>query len=213
MSGMDALKLVEAEKYTRMWDHDQYRRFSPGEQVVARALEAMDADARHPTGDVNSIIDFGCGTGRASAYLVTRDFDVAAVDHADNCLDPEVRALIPDWGLEFHNRCLWDLGDLKGDYGFCVDVMEHIPPDRVDATLAEIARTVGEKVFFQIALGPDSCGRLIGETLHLTLAPAEWWFAKIATHFPIITDERDRSRMYSCVAAHRESQAHDWGTG
>lgn len=204
----DEIALAEADKYSRMWDHPQYRSYSPGEQIAARALEAMDADARHPTGDLNSILDLGCGTGRASLYFEQRGFDVMAIDHAANCLDPAAADRANgNWGFEFLIRNLWTLQPLKGDYGFCVDVMEHIPTERVDQTLAEIAEAVAEKVFFQISLVPDSCGSLIGEELHMTVRPAEWWFAKIATHFPSISNEREQSRMYSCVAAHRSSQA------
>src|ERR1041385_938241 len=60
---------------------------------------------------------------------------------------------------------------------FCADVMEHIPPDRVDQVLDNILHAA-EHVFFAISTVPDNMGELIGETLHLTVQPFSWWLEK-----------------------------------
>ena len=56
-------------------------------------------------------------------------------------------------GVPFVNACLWDFC-LKADIGFCVDVMEHIPPEKVGDVLDRIKDAVG-RVFFQINYGKD----------------------------------------------------------
>jgi hypothetical protein len=58
----------------------------------------------------------------------------------------------------------WDLSlpcPLRAPYGYCCDVMEHIPPDQVDAVLSNI-KDSAETVVFRIEYEPDVMGKLIG---------------------------------------------------
>jgi hypothetical protein len=52
--------------------------------------------------------------------------------------------------------------------------MEHIPPDQVETVIRNIMTSAGT-VFFQIATVPDKFGAVIGQRLHLTVKPHEWW--------------------------------------
>lgn len=158
----------EREKYERVWTFPSYRRVSPGEQEVGRAFYVMECAKLG-----RSLIDYGAGPGRATYHFQTMGLDVLAVDHAANALETEV---------PFRQACLWDMpGDLgPSDFAFCCDVMEHIPPEKVDAVLEGIARRTKVAAFFRIALHPDSMGaRTIGEPLHLTVQPAEWWLDRL----------------------------------
>jgi hypothetical protein len=163
----------ERDKYRRMWRLTDYRRWSPGEHCATRAIARL---AMKP-GD--SVTDFGCGTGRACAVFQRHGLTVHAIDHAENCLDPEIR--VP---LEI--ACLWELSPAPATtYGFCADVMEHIPPGRIDAVLAAIAARVRRAAFFRISTVPDGCGKLIGERLHLTVEPAAWWVERVGRVFEV----------------------------
>ena len=66
---------------------------------------------------------------------------------------------------------------VKADYGYCTDVMEHIEPENVDKVLTNIMSAVND-CFFQISTVPDVMGALIGQDLHLTVKPLEWWEQK-----------------------------------
>lgn len=162
----------EARKYWRMWEREEYRRLSPGEELAPLAYRALGMDV----GD--SVIDFGCGPGRATALLKAMGCDVLGVDIAGNCLDAGV-------DVPLRVACLWDLPeDIEGDYGICCDVMEHIPPERVDAVLAGIRKATGKGAFFNISFQPDAFGpRTIGEPLHLTVRHPRWWFGKLKQHW------------------------------
>lgn len=161
----------ERDKYERMWDVTAYRNHSPGEALATRAFTEMGMNK----GD--NLIDFGCGTGRPAAQFQRLGAAVIGIDHATNCLDQGV-------GITFLQCCLWDLPpDLTAAYGYCTDVMEHIPPEKVDDVLSEIRRVVTNKVFFQIATFPDGMGKRIGETLHLSVHGPEWWKAKLSEHW------------------------------
>ena len=168
-----ALSSLAAE-YRAVWAHAAYRRFSPGERYAEEALAALSP----PQGA--SFIDFGCGTGRATAEIGRRGFPVLGVDFADNCLDAgiDVPFLLAD---------LATLPPLRAAFGYCCDVLEHLPEDEVEPVLAGIARSVARGAFFSIALGLDAFGpRLLGKPLHLCVKPVAWWRAALARHWPSV---------------------------
>jgi hypothetical protein len=171
-------KLTEREKYEKIWEHPQYRENSPGEQAVMYFL----SQAR-PMSDA-TLIDYGAGTGRAAFTLaLMAKLRVTMVDFASNCLDPEVFAYTETQPtrIGFKQHDLTQPLDITSVYGFCTDVLEHIPPEQVDLVLHNIL-TSSQHVWFQISTEPDRLGALIGETLHLTVQPFAWWLAKLQQH-------------------------------
>src|SRR5689334_1424836 len=148
----------EAQKYGRMWELPEYRAIAPGEYVADRFLMM----AKPAPG--SRIIDFGCGTGRGAARLARRGLDVAMIDFVNNCLDPEVRELVgaqfiapsegvinhaPTGQLHFLKADLEKRIPLNAQYGFCTDVMEHIPPAKVATVLNNILMAA-QHVWFSI---------------------------------------------------------------
>lgn len=178
---MDDITERERNKYERMWDVAAYRKYAPGEAIAARAFRELDMKP----GD--TLADFGCGTGRPAAAMQRMGATVVGIDHAANCLDPNVN-------INFLKCNLWDLPpDLTADYGFCTDVMEHIPTEKVNEVLAGIRRVVQRKVFFQIATFEDGMGKHIGETLHLTVKGPDWWRDTLSSHWQVVTISGSRN--------------------
>jgi hypothetical protein len=160
----------EAARYRKMWKNGDYRTVSPGEELAMYFL----AQAKPP--QHTECIDFGCGTGRGAYILgLFGKLRVTMVDFADNCLDPEVAGVV----AKQPTRMSFVVADLaKGvpvtaPYGFCTDVMEHIPQELVPVVLQNIFRAA-HHVFFAIATIPDVMGGEDGP-LHLTVQPMEWW--------------------------------------
>ena len=163
----------EREKYERMWADPDYGKFSPGENMVVPFLQICNPWKQ------TRIIDFGCGQGKAMDKLVSLGFQVTGVDH--------VNVLINDH--PFIESCLWEQTDVKGDFAYCIDVMEHIPEEKVEATLYNILKSCSH-AFFHISFMPDGFGERIGEPLHLTVKPFEWWREKLEK-FSHVKDARD----------------------
>lgn len=152
--------LTERDKYRMMWHTDSYRVLSPGECVVPLFMQMVE-----PKG---LVIDFGCGTGRASVALQKLGLDVYLIDFADNCRDNEALCLpFLEWDLTVPIPA-------RANYGICCDVMEHIPGTDVEAVIDNIM-TSAKTVFFQISTVPDAFGKLIGQPLHLSVHPHDWW--------------------------------------
>jgi SAM-dependent methyltransferase len=168
------LEQQETDKYSKIWENPDYRTFSPGEDSVHFFMHNF----KPPLG--SSIIDFGCGSGKASFLLAVLGLKVTAVDLVDNCLDADIKDIIESGKqpITFRKVNLWNLPtDLFAHYGYCTDVMEHVPTEKVDAVLDGILKAV-PSCFFQIALVEDEYGASIGEHLHLTVKPFEWWLQK-----------------------------------
>lgn len=160
----------EREKYELMWTFPQYRECAPGESLVHLAVKTLGMQL----GD--SVIDFGCGTGRAAQKLESLGYGVTAIDFASNCFDPGI-------DVPFVNACLWDLPDMQADWGYCTDVMEHIPMEKVADVIKGVASRCSKGAFFNIATREDGLGRLIGKKLHMTVMPGEYWKALLSEYW------------------------------
>jgi cyclopropane fatty-acyl-phospholipid synthase-like methyltransferase len=160
----------EQEKYRLMWQVPSYRGASPGERLVPMFLELAQWDK----GD--ELIDCGAGTGRASKLLADAGLDVTMLDITKTAADPGIQ-------LPFIEACLWDMAEVwpgRFDWVYCCDVLEHIPTDHVDDVLDNLTCMSGYGAFMNIALFHEIHGpRFVGEHLHLTVKPADWWLSKI----------------------------------
>ncbi len=161
----------EAAKYGRLWERADYRECSPGE-----LLASTFAEQAHPKPGA-TLIDFGCGTGRGGLNLALfSQMNVTLVDFVRNCLDEDIRNACETQShtLRFHKADLEQPLSIASEYGFCCDVMEHIPPEKVEQVLNNILQT-SEHVFFSISTREDQFGAMIGEKLHLTVQSYAWW--------------------------------------
>jgi SAM-dependent methyltransferase len=163
----------EQALYEKLWAMDEYRKVSPGEHVAQVFLE----QAKPARG--SKVLDLGCGTGRGGYMLaVLGGMDVTFVDFAENSLDADiVPALTTQNVLHFVQADLTMSLPVMAEYGFCTDVMEHIPSDDVVKVLKNILRAC-QHVFFQIATEDDVMGSLVGHRLHLSVHPFDWWLAE-----------------------------------
>jgi hypothetical protein len=178
----------EAEKYGKMWARPEYRAVAPGEELAHLFLQ----HAQPKPG--SEVIDFGCGTGRGALMLALPPpmgggMRVTMVDFVRNCLDPEIQEALTTQShvLRFVKADLEQKLTVAAEYGYCTDVMEHIPEQKVGRVLQNVLMAA-RHVFFSISTTEDRCGQLIGETLHLTVQSYAWWLGlfqhlKCSIHF------------------------------
>jgi len=177
-NGLD-LKELYTEK---VWKYDKYRENSPAEINLDHFLHVANPSKGC------TILDLGCGPGRASKKLYEKGFDVTMVDFAPTCLDGPVRELAQDNDrLRFVEHDITQKTNLTSQYGICVDVMEHLEEDTIDATLENILGAC-KNVYFQIHTEEDVYGKReeIGHELHICQHDYQWWLKKFVEHEVII---------------------------
>lgn len=166
--------LIESErlKYEKIYKFSGYGAKGHGAPLASYLL------AR--TGYRGLLGDFGCGRGGSFPPYIAAGFILQPVDH--------VLVLDPKWGahpqvLPAVRANLWK-DDLPAvDYGLCTDVMEHIPEQFVDASIANVARAVRYACLWSVCHVQDVWGERIGERLHMTVQPQAWWMAKFIANW------------------------------
>lgn len=173
----------EREKYERVWAIPEYSKFSPGERSVGIFADMVSPIAGPEDGlPVGTVIDFGCGAGAAADGLRALGLRVIGVDHVDIGAGK--------YPGNFFQANLWAMPPTPpAHYGYCVDVMEHIPIEFTGLVLSEIIKRTDES-FFRISTRPDHFGSEIGESLHLTVKPFMWWLNRLQ-EFGEVRDARD----------------------
>ena len=171
--------LTEKQKYEKMWKVEDYRKVSPGELAGNTFLSVVKPDRD------SEVIDFGCGTGRGSFYLCFMgNMNVTSMDFASNCLDSDVKLAMSNYPerIRFVEKDLNEAPTINAKYGYCTDVMEHIPEDEVDVVIGNILESA-RHVFFRISTEPDVMGpKYLKQHLHLTVKDYAWWANKFIEH-------------------------------
>jgi ubiquinone/menaquinone biosynthesis C-methylase UbiE len=176
----------EKEKYEAMWNIQSYRASSPGFLLTSVFFDFFNTSIEPH----DSITDFGCGSGFSALAFLENELKVHLIDIASNALADKIVALTllyPNQ-IKFTQSCLWEL-PLEipcSDWSYCVDVLEHLPTEKIDPVLREIAKRTKKGGILQVFLQDEPFGNLIGETLHLTIKPLPWWIQKINAHFSIL---------------------------
>lgn len=165
--GEDGLAISERDKYEEVWSHPRYGDFSPGERAAPKAIQYLNAQPG------STFIDFGTGSGKGAKAL--RDIGMNVIACVDHVFAMQVCQ------EKFVGATLWDMPEMHADFGFCVDVMEHLPEEKVDDVIAQIKARC-DRCFWQIDLIKDGFGSAVfgeGHFLHTTLKSDIWWEQRV----------------------------------
>lgn len=161
----------ERAKYDAVWREPKYKEYSPGLSCVDAFLKIMK-----PKPD-ETLIDIGCGAGVAGLKFEEHGLRVSYLDLSIAGLDQKVRlnafTKAPIWSDRWWRHRRWD-------YGYCADVLEHIPTEYTMLSIARIMECC-HFAWLQICNDMDLMGSLIGQPLHLTVQPFVWWRDRLAT--------------------------------
>jgi hypothetical protein len=107
--------------------------------------------------DAATVLDYGCGE---------QTLAVALKSH--------IRILGYDPGIAGR-----DAAPKPCDLTVCLDVLEHVEPDRLDKVLGHIFCVTAKAAFFVVATRPANTILPGGRNAHLIIESAEWWADKI----------------------------------
>lgn len=172
----------ERDKYAEICAMPEYNEVHPGLESADWFLEVVKPKR------FDSIIDIGCGAGGAGLKFEAHGMQVNYLDLVDVRLDPKIdrrkfiEATLWDYRWPLHRRQGWD-------YGFCCDVLEHMPKEFSMLVVDRILHCC-RTAWLQVALVPETHGQLINKPLHLTVGNFEWWRDRLAALGNLI-DARD----------------------
>lgn len=111
-----------------------------------------------------SILDYGCGKGSAGRTLAKMDRTARVAFY-----DPG----IPEWSA---------VPTGTFDLVVCLDVLEHIEPEHIDAVIAHLKALSRGVLYLCIFMRKARQILPNGKNAHLIVEPPSWWFAKLAEH-------------------------------
>lgn len=168
--------------YDTLIQDDTYWRKNPG------CLRDVQRDVIDYLKDLKAkiVLDAGCGRGDLSAEMARWLYNVTACDLCDADSFVKRHALLACPKITFFQCNLADMpfGDDAFDAAICVDVMEHVFPEDVDAVFRELMR-VTRKAYLQIACYPSHHGE--HRDLHRSIHSPGWWRSKAREHGDLLT--------------------------
>jgi hypothetical protein len=112
-----------------------------------------------------TIFDWGCGNGATVEYLIENGYDANGMD--------QVKSI-------FCQGDITDIWDYNCDTALCLDVLEHIPCEKLGTVFRNIMRSKRQI----LSVNNKSCIKL-GNELHITLMSFEEWEKEISKHTAI----------------------------
>lgn len=170
------MTMTEREKYDKLWNLPQGYGNDYSHPFWHDVVNQFIRFAQPQPGQ--RVLDVGGGDGRLRRMLPLLEYASLDISHAaDPDIVLDISEPLPEWLLTEHTF----------DWVVALDVLEHLPPDRVEPALANIAKLAKRGAFFLIATRPDKGGKKIGATLHLTVHGDDWWAATLAMHWKSVT--------------------------
>lgn len=74
----------------------------------------------------------------------------------------------------------------SADLVCCIDVLEHIEPDKLENVLLELSKITLNFGFFSIHMGPAAKVLSDGRNAHLIQKPSSWWLPRLTKYFEVL---------------------------
>lgn len=139
--------------------------------TVAKAYAPLVAEIINRT-EAQHVLDYGCGSNLslpkalAEGHLVKQKFTYQAYDP---CVEQYAAPPVP------------------AELVVCIDVLEHIEEDCIDAVLDHLQQLTEAVGLFTIDTGPAMKCLPDGRNAHILQRPPEWWLPRIMARFELQT--------------------------
>ncbi|MFM2128500.1 MAG: hypothetical protein RL477_46 [Pseudomonadota bacterium] len=166
---------------------DEYRQMQerlhldPDYGIASRYFAATIAQVIKAN-DIKELLDYGAGKGRLGETLKELGVCPAALHHYDPA--------IPGWSAP----------PAPAELTVCLDVLEHIEPDRIDNVLDDLRRVTRRLGVFSVSTTPADKTLDDGRNAHLIVQGSGWWLRKLLDRFELIKFEKIRDGFIVAVA-------------
>lgn len=155
----------EVAKYDNLYAMDKTYRMGETRKAAVKGLLVAPPD------EDCALLDVGCGRGETCQMAADAGYgEVIGTDASDIVTYP---ANPPeDYSLVCCHAWEQPFQDREFDTVTCFDVLEHLPPDFVAATIAELGRVANRRLLMTAAWKPDIRD---GVDLHISARPIDEW--------------------------------------
>lgn len=129
---------------------------------------------------IRNVLDYGAGKGRLGEALFQRGYVGNYLPY-----DPAI-----DYWASKPSPC---------EMVACIDVLEHIEPECLDAVLDDLVRCTRRVAAITVHTGPAKKVLPDGRNAHLTQQPMEWWQNQLASRFAIKESAASGNGAFFCV--------------
>ena len=175
----DSYKAMNRLLHESNGEYGSNTKFDPGSEseVIAESIILFAKN-----NNVRSILDYGCGKG---------SFKKASTSMAPKLTVTEYDPAIPG------KEALPSPADLV----ICMDVLEHIEPECLDAVLQHIQSVSIKGAILRPSLLPAKKILPDGRNAHLILESPGWWQGKVSKYFNVIisTQHLDKSSRLTAI--------------
>lgn len=147
---------------------------NPGYGIASLEVAPMVAAVIEHFG-VDDVLDYGAGKGRLAQGLQKHCKRVLRY----HPYDPAIEA--------------WSARPQPREMVTCIDVLEHIEPECLDAVLDELQRCTLRLGFFTVHTGAALKVLPDGRNAHLIQEPPAWWLPKLMARFELLKFLRDKA--------------------
>jgi hypothetical protein len=144
---------------------------NPDYGVASVDYAALVGQVMEATG-ISEILDYGAGKGRLGKTLREIYENPLVIHHYDPAIPEWSRAPAPCRMVA------------------CIDVLEHIEPERLDDVLDDLRRVTAGVGVFTVHTGPAKKILGDGRNAHLIQQPASWWLPKFLDRFELVSYSR-----------------------
>lgn len=181
------MKEIYDKVYDNFQDYDE--KFDYKIELIDKEFEKFSKDS--------AIIDIGCGKGHYIKHLINSGYNnILGIEFSSVCSEKYLQN-VPHLNVDFLKHCD-SIEDKKYEICLCMDVLEHIPYDKVEFMVSNIAR-IGNGAILGIANHSDI---FLGEELHIIQENDEWWILLLKKYFNTVEkiyDKKGKFYLFRCI--------------
>ena len=192
--------MEEIEKYTKLWNLPQgygnpWNKKNPYWDEIALFIVRVMVDRGFDLED--SVLDIGGGAGGFKVKLPP-ECEYTSLDIAPNSGADMVGDISNAYEIGYEiEHGFFALP--RFDWALAIDMLEHLPTERVQPALLNI-REISSNGVFLISTRADRGGKKIGTTLHMTVRPPAWWHRELREHWDNVETLRIVEGEYCIIA-------------
>jgi len=156
-----------------------------------------------------TLLDGGCGNGRATRAFLANGFDAYGVELYAEALK-HAHDLMKEGRVKQEGVVDLSFENKRFDVVFSTDVLEHVPPGDIDRSICQLVRVAKDYLWVQVGLNekPEKFGSGKNDPwVHEVIKPRSWWLKRFEAYG---ADEIDGARATALAYLRGRHRGRSW---